>query len=345
MKKTIKSKKFNSLDGREFEVSFCDIDSGKSGPTLALIAGQHGMEHIGPVVLKEFADEVAGEDFIGRIFVCPCANPLALEIDHEFYPEKGDLSKINDYYYSIFRHGYCPFGMERSKGINWHNMNRLWNRKDIHGVAGKITQWLWNEMVNQADVTIDFHCLQAEKPLIYNWSEKTKKIARYFGIEAIFKSHAPDDFAQGNLGYQSSAKEGKYGFCVEFSKQHGYKNEFDIGKRGIRNVMKGIEMMDGEVILERPVYNVKEHHPLKTDCVGHIHYKFNEYDPVKKGDLLFEISSLENFEILDRAYSPVDGIFGRRTFRPLPKKDEAVVNVIEVDVLAEAGKPLEKTIL
>lgn len=47
MKKIIESKKFKTAKGREFEVSYCKIDSGKPGPTLALVAGQHGMEHIG----------------------------------------------------------------------------------------------------------------------------------------------------------------------------------------------------------------------------------------------------------------------------------------------------------
>lgn len=341
MKKKIESKKFKTAKGREFEVSYCAVDSGKPGPTLALVAGQHGMEHMGPVVLKDFLKEINGVDFCGKINICPCANPLALEIDYEFYPENEDLNKINEYFYSHFRHGYCIWGMERSKGVNWYNMNRLWNREEIHGVAGEITRWLWNGMVKDADVTIDFHCLQDDKPLIFNWDKDSEKIARFFGIEAIYPHGAVDEFNKGNLGYQASQAD-KYAFCVEFSIQHGYKDEFGIGRRGIFNVMKGINMMDGDVVLERPVYLVKECHPLKTESEGHIHHKFDEYEQVKRGDLVCEISSLQNFETLDRLYSPVDGIVGRRNHIPISRKDENVIQILEVDTLAEANTKLQK---
>ena len=51
------------------------------------------------------------------------------------------------------------------QGPNYYNMNRLWNRDTIHGVAGQITHWLWQEVIADADLTVDAHSLQAEKPL------------------------------------------------------------------------------------------------------------------------------------------------------------------------------------
>jgi predicted deacylase len=341
MNKRIESKTFRAFNGREFKVSYATIEGEKPGPTLTLIAGQHGMEHMGPVALKDFVNEIAGLEFCGTLNICPCANPLALELDYEFYPEKEDLSKLNNYYYSRFRHDYCIFGMERSKGPNWYNMNRLWNRQEIYGVAGEITHWLWNEIVKNANVTIDFHCLQADKPLIFNWDKDSVDVARYFGIEAIFPQHSTDDFNKGNLAYQASCGN-QYGFCVEFSIQHGYKGEFDIARTGILNVMKGIGMLAGDIILERPVYCIKEWHQLQTDKLGHIHYKFEEYDKVKKGDLVCEISSLQNFEIIDRLYSPVDGIMGRRNHAPLSGRGITLTQINEVDVVAEAGANLPK---
>jgi predicted deacylase len=341
MQKKIESKKFKTAKGKEFEVSYCTVDSGKPGPTLALLAGQHGMEHIGPVVLKDFAKEIENLDFCGKINICPCANPMALEIDYEFYPENEDLNKINEYFYSRFRHTYCIWGMERAKGINWYNMNRLWNREEIHGVAGEITQWLWKSMVKAANVTIDFHCLQDDKPLIFNWDKDSEKIAKFFGIEAIYPHAAADEFNKGNLGYQASNGD-RYAFCVEFSTQHAYKDEFGLGREGILNVMKGTGMMDGDVILKRPVYVVRKHHFMKTEATGHIHCKLNEYDPVKKGDLICEITSLQNFETLDRIYSPVDGVVAKRNHAPISKKDVCLFQILEVDVLAEANTNLKK---
>ena len=79
-------------------------------------------------------------------------------------------------------------------------MNRLWNRDVIHGVAGQITAWLGDEFVRDADVTIDFHCLQAEEPMIFNWHEESVPLAGCFGIEAIYLRSGGGRFQQGQPG-------------------------------------------------------------------------------------------------------------------------------------------------
>jgi len=330
------SHSFTCAKGREFSVGYVRIEGSRPGPTLMLIAGQHGMEHIGPVVLKEMARELADGDFGGTVGICPCANPLALELDFEYYPENEDLAVLEDHYYSRFRHDYCPYGMERSKGPNYYNMNRLWNRDVIHGVAGEITQWLWDEIVADADVTVDFHCLQAEKPLIFNWHKESVPLAACFGIEVIYPHGVVDEFNSGNLGYQAGTR-GKHAFCVEFSRQHGYKDECELGKQGIRNVMAALGMTGDQVLLERPVYELVRSIPTKAEAAGHIHFLKGEYDPVAKGDPIFELSSLESLEVLQVGVSAVDGIVGKRTHLPVAKPGENVLTVLEVKMVMEAG--------
>ena len=51
-------------------------------------------------------------------------------------------------------------------------MNRLWNHPQTPGVAGEIVKWLWDETCADANIIVDLHCLQAEKPLIFNSFEK-----------------------------------------------------------------------------------------------------------------------------------------------------------------------------
>ena len=280
------SKSFTSAKGRTFTVAGCRIKGSQPGPTLALIAGQHGMEHIGPVVLKDMIRELQTTDFRGTVNLCPCANPPALELDFEYYPENEDLSVLDRHFYSRFRHDYCPYGMERAKGPNYYNMNRLWNRDTIRGVAGQITQWLWHEFVATADLTIAFHCLQAEKPLIYNWHRDSLPLAACFGIQAIYPHGAPDEFSMGNLGYQSGTR-GHNGFCVEFSCQHAYKDEYETGKQGIRNAMAALHMTDARIRLTEPVYEVISSVPVKATVAGHIHYRNDEYEPVRQSVTIF----------------------------------------------------------
>jgi predicted deacylase len=327
---------FRSAKGREFTVTYARIDGGSPGPALALVAGQHGMEHIGPVVLKEMALELADSEFAGTVFVCPCANPLALELDFEYYPENEDLAVLDGYFYSRFRHDYCPYGMERSKGPNYYNMNRLWNRDVVHGVTGQVAQWLWNEFVGEADVTIDFHCLQAEKPLIFNWHKEATPLAACFGIEMIYPSDAATEFLQGNLGYQGGL-EGRRAFCVEFSRQHEYRNEFDLGKRGIRNIMAATGMTSDRVVLERPVYERKSSVAITAQAAGHVRYLRDEYDPVIPGEAIFSVSSLETLDVLQVGVAPIEGVVGRRTHRPIARPGETVVSVLEAARVMDAG--------
>lgn len=340
-------RKFKTFKGKEFTVTYCVIKGAKPGPVLTLVAGQHGAEHSGPNVLVQFIDEIVKEDFAGTIYVCPCANPMSLEIDYQLYPEKEDLDKLKDYYYSRFRNTYCVFGLERSRTNSMYNMNRLWNRSEIHGVAGEITQWLWNEICTRADVVIDMHGLQSEKPLIYNGNEINNVIAKYFGIEAIYMTNPkPDEYNAHNLLYQANTIPGHYGFCVEFSVQHGLKEaEYSIGVRGIRNTMKVMGMLPGDVIHEKPVWIIDNNAiiQLRAKATGHIRYFFNLYDQIRKGDKLYEIRDIQTLEILEEGLSPVNGIMERKSHLPVMKAGEFPCGVVDAPLLAApAGEKLEK---
>ena len=344
-------KEFTEFHGRTFAVTFCEIEGTQPGPVLTLIAGQHGMEHIAPIALTQFIDEIEETEFSGKLYICPCANPLALEIDYEFYPEKEDLSKLDDYFYSRARHYHCVFGFDRygEKGAredNFYNMNRLWNREGDYGVAGEITTWLWNETCDGADTIIDFHSLQAKKPLIFCSYPESFKLASLFGIEAIYQGDPSQvsDFRKGGLTVQASIN-GKYAFTAEFSAQHVLKEEeYEICKNGVKNTMKAMGMLNGDIVLPKPVYILKQSdmRALETDRIGHIHCYSEEYAYIHEGDVVFDIRDLETLEVVDRVTSPITGVMGQRTHRPVSKPGERVCQVAEATKASEAGVPLPR---
>src|SRR5688500_204471 len=71
-------KTFRTARGREFLVSVGVINGASPGRVFTNIAGQHGMEHMGPIVLRDFFNEVDPAHLRGDLFICPGANPLAL---------------------------------------------------------------------------------------------------------------------------------------------------------------------------------------------------------------------------------------------------------------------------
>ncbi len=340
-------RQFTTHAGRKFQVTYFTIAGTTPGPVLTVIAGQHGMEHSGPNLLPEFIEELKQIEFAGTVHVCPCANPLALEMDYEFYPEKEDLSKINDYYYSRFRHNYCPWKLGRDDGDTMYNMNRLWNHPQTPGVAGEIVKWLWDETCADANIIVDMHCLQAEKPLIFNSLEKNVPIARYCGIEAIVMCNpAPDIYHGGNLTWQGSQGENQYAICIEFSRQHGLKeSEYELGKQALRNIMIGARMTNGEVVLPRPVWKILYDNAgqrMKAEHDGHIRYLVNLYDEVKKGDKIYEIRDIESIELLETGIATNDGVVCGISHLPVMKKGVLPCWIAEAELVALAGQPLEK---
>ena len=332
-------KEFATHNGRKFTVTYCEIQGAQPGPVLTLLAGQHGMEHIGPVLLRDMIEEFATLDFRGSLRICPCANPLALALDYEFYPEFEDLGKLDGYFYSLLRHDYEIYGLGRQHA---YNMNRVWGRKDLKGVVPATALWLWENMCTGSDALLDMHCLQDDKPLIYAIdTPRNIEFASSFGIEAIFAEplSTTDEWNKGTLERQATETLGIPAATIEFSRQHGYrKRDSEIGRTGLYNTMKGLKMLDGMPCLKHNVNYIKNEpdwvFALTTKQVGHIHYHYDEYEQVKKNDVIFRISSLETLEILDEVKSPVDGIMGRRQPHPVSNPARPVCNVMRTEVTA-----------
>lgn len=334
-------KNFTAFNNVNFQVTVCEIFGSKPGPTLTLIAGQHGMEHMGPVVLTRFIDEMAERDFSGTLHICPCANPLALELDYEFYPEKEDIQKLDEYYYSRFRHYYCPYGLGRKDRLNYYNMNRIWNREGDMGVAGEITKWLWNETCEPADAIIDFHGLQGKKALIYTCSDEQSEFIADFGIQGIYQNQnvPSDDFKYGGLLNQVTEKLKVPAATVEFSKQHELKEEeFEMGRQGILNIMKKMDMLSGQPLLTKPVYKITKTHELRSDHKGHIHIYFDQYDKVKKGEKIYDIRNIQTLEVIDSGVSPTDGVMGYMTYRAVNDPSEILCCIAEIQTMRTVKK-------
>ncbi len=338
-------KYFTDSQKRKIGVTYWTLGGKRPGPVLTVIAGQHGMEHSGPCLLPELAEELDRTDFAGTLHICPCANPAALELDYEFYPEREDLSRIKDYYYSYFRHYYCPWGLGRTEAMTLYNMNRTWNQPG-DGIAFEITRWLWSEIVEPAFLTVDMHCAQNRKPFIFNDSPKNNEWIRLAGIESSIQCfREPSDYAAGNVNFQASNRPGHYSFCLEFSVQHGLKEqEYPAGKKAIKNLMIGLGMMPGKIVHSRPVWAIPEDMPgtwWKAAHTGHVRFFFDTCDEVKAGDRIFEMRDFQTLEVLETGIAPHDGILYGVSLQPIARPEQQLCMVIKAEKLAAAGVELE----
>src|SRR5258705_164139 len=89
--KTWLRQSFTGVNGMSFTVSVGIVKGTTPGPTFANVAGQHGMEHMGPIILRDLFEELDPQKLAGTVYVCPCANPLALSYNFEVFPEREQL--------------------------------------------------------------------------------------------------------------------------------------------------------------------------------------------------------------------------------------------------------------
>ena len=334
-------KNFTAHNGVEFVLTWCKITGKGPGRTLTLIGGQHGMEHSGPNILQKFLFDINPNSFNGTIYVCPCANPKALEIDYEIYPEDHDLAPLKEYFYSLYRHDYCVFAEGRGDKRTWYNMNRLWNLDTIYGTAGKVARYLWDEIVIPADVVIDFHAAISEKPFMYFGGKyDILPLAGRLGAEGMYRENDPDtleEYFKHTLTQQVN-ESGRIGFTLEFGLQHFLKeSEYPVGFEGIDNIMKAMQMKAGDIVLKRPTWCIPPRKAMVAEHTGHIRFFKTNYDQISKGEKLYEIWDIQTLETLETGYSPLDGIITWKNYKPVQDAGKAACLVIDAKMICDAG--------
>lgn len=68
----------NLVSGQNLETFVYTFDSQKEGPTVYIQSSIHGAEIQGSLVVYDLMKQVANEDFVGKIFFVPLANPYAI---------------------------------------------------------------------------------------------------------------------------------------------------------------------------------------------------------------------------------------------------------------------------
>ena len=97
--------------------------------------------------------------------------------------------------------------------------------------------------------------------------------------------------------------------------------------------MRAMGMLDGDIDAEQPAYLIKHQQDITTAAKGHIHFFFNEYDAVSKGQKLFEIRCPQTLAVLDQACAPFDGVMGVHTYRAISEPGDYLCQVCRIEKL------------
>jgi predicted deacylase len=265
------------------------------GPTLLVQGAIHGAEVIGSIAILNFIQKLDPKKIKGNVIAVPVVNRAGFELG------------------------------ERGSRIDSKDISRLFPGKKDGSVSDQIAYVYFEEVVKQANVMVDFHAgarTAYERYVLFgaeddpnNLTElekKRRKLVVAFGLDqAAF-------FPPGTFGANTAKKAIEGAGVVQITLEFGggtgwFKNGEDNvrdAERGIWNIMKSMQMIDGEFESDGPECTVYNAGVViwKPDVDG-LFIRLKAFrDELKTGDVYAHLVDPYTGELLAEMPTPKDGI-------------------------------------
>jgi uncharacterized protein len=252
------------------------IDGGAGdGPTLGLVAGIHGDEPVGVETLRRFVTELDAASVAGELVVLPVANPYAFE------------------------------ALTRNTPLDMSNLNRLFPGNPNGTLTEQLAHAIADRVVPRLGYLVDLHSGGNLATVDYAYRFDDSGLAEAFGCEILYRGQSYggslSHCARG-LGIPTVTTEIGGG-------QQRNRHYVEKGLRGLRNVMKKLEMMPGKPELPERQLVVDE---LATLRPHHGGLMLSDFDATRLGDSvaagteLARVVSPYTFEVLEVLTAPFD---------------------------------------
>jgi len=272
------------------QVPVTTIRGARPGPTLALVAGNHGYEYPPILALQKLRSEIAAHQLAGSVIMVHVANmPSFLGRTIYFSPVDGK------------------------------NLNRVYPGRRDGTVSERIAYAITTEVIEKADYVLDLHCgdgNESLRPYVYQavtgrpeMDAAVARLALAFGIDHILVDRGrPTDPARSMYCSTTAITRGKPAMTIE-SGYLGRRDEESVEQivSGVRGVLRELKMLeDGPAPLSHAVY--LEPNAVITSPETGILYPLVEHDQkVSKGAVLARITDFFGTE-LAQVQSPLDGV-------------------------------------
>jgi hypothetical protein len=265
------------------------MNGAKEGPTLLLMSTQHGIEIQGiEVIRRTMREKLNPKSLRGAVIGIPVGNPLAF-MHHQY------LSWIDN----------LDVGNVRADIPNGNTTERL-------------AYALWTNAWSKADVIVNIHCNTRPDSLIYQWinigdpktKEKLGKMAKAFGVTTIISDEPVKEEDTPTL--ENLAARKRIPVILEELIDGRWISEpsTSVGARGILNIMKALNMIDGKPEPQRGIPIVlginKFYGIIRANRGGLIRFLKKPGEPIKRGEVLAEIYDLHG-DVIEKVKMPVDG--------------------------------------
>lgn len=288
--------KFGSLDGiqlrdsSQVEIPLIVANGKNPGPTLTVISTVHGVEIAGIEILRRvLREEIDVDKLSGTIIAIPTANPLAF---------RGMSYVTPDY--------------------DFANLQGSFPGKADSSTTSRIASQL-SEVVLRGDFFVDLHCVpQFSTPwTIVNLGfgspetkQKALEMGQSIGFSTIMEKIAfPPPGPETTLGFGMS-NEIPTVILETNDWRHFAKPRVDMGVTGLLNVLKHLEMIEGNVEKQpsaaKTVGGLLEGVTVTADHGGMVHMEKEPGDEVQQEELVATILDSYGDEV-GKARSPRDG--------------------------------------
>lgn len=291
------------------------------GPVLGIIAGVHAVEYAGIVTCMRLGNEIDPKTLKGTVILVPVVNVPAFETRTPF---------VNP--------------------IDGQNINRVFPGKKYGTVSEQIAYAIYNDVILRSDVFMDLHSgdlIEAIPPhtccqVVGNkeLDEQSEALARLFDIDLLnFMGKGIDDLnatedEQGTYfaGLQSgltsvgnAALAGKRSVLIEAG---GYgtldPDVVEMEIRGIRNCMRYLGMLEGEVQDNIPHSACYGMYIMKSRFGGMFFPDVAVGDMVKVGTRLGEMQDIRG-QVVATFTSPLEGVVLMMYTTPVRSSGETIL--------------------
>ncbi|MGH9770046.1 MAG: succinylglutamate desuccinylase/aspartoacylase family protein [Blastocatellia bacterium] len=259
------------------------IHGAQPGPTLALVAGNHGYEYTPIIALQRLLPRLDPKQMSGTVIMVHVANMPSF-LKRTIY--------------------YSP--------VDGKNLNRVYPGKTDGTISERIAYQITKEVIERADYVMDIHCGDGnESPRPYSyWDvkaggkevvEKSKQLALAFGLDRIvMDTERPADPAKSVYCSTTATTRGKPAITVE-SGGLGATDDESIARieRGPMSVMRHLKMIEGQPqMVEHPMF-IDRSAVLRSDETGIFYPLVEKGHTVAKGALMGYVTDFFGKRIYD----------------------------------------------
>jgi predicted deacylase len=295
------------------EVPITIVNGNKDGPTLCVIAGEHGNEYAGIETCIRLSKDLSPRNLAGALILIPIVNIPGFQ---ERSPYVNPIDKVN--------------------------IADVWPGRPNGSITEIIAYNIFHNVIAKSTYLIRLHggdICESMIPCVYysmlgdeKVDKMAKELATIFGMEYVIEYSPPPKLhvAAGKLGIPTILPEAGHEGKI---REEDVKLLYD----GVLNVMKYLGMIPGksETKFKPKIIDGKKMMYVTSKTSG-LFYSYVEVgNIVHKGDIIGEIRNIKG-ECLDKITAPIDGkIFFKYNSLPWdPTLGWFLFQIVQVDSLS-----------